>query len=92
MKDMAYNTPEPYVETMPKKMYPTLTMALDKFPSLNEIGKEVTMKVKARVKGVREDDQGGTVDVEICECDLENEKEDSNEADKELETMTSKKS
>lgn len=74
MKDVGTEPLGQAYETVePKKYYPRLSLALDDFPELNEIGKEVILKVKGCVKSISENDNGGTVDLEVYECGVENE-------------------
>lgn len=85
MKDTGQDTGSTYDVPTPKKFYPSLSLSLEKFPELNEVGKEITLTVKGCVRGVRETDDGGSVEVEIYECGVgDDSKEEANEADKEL--------
>lgn len=82
---IAYETKEP------KKIYPRLTLDLDAFPDLAEVGEENTLCIKVKTVAVRDDEQGGSVDVEVQECGMmDDAAEEKNDADKELEKMSKK--
>lgn len=68
MKDAGTEVGGPYEVTTEKKHYPRLTLDLDAFPELNEVGKKVCLVIEGSVVGLRDDDNGSTVDVEIEEC------------------------
>lgn len=86
MKDAGTDSGPGYEIATAKKHYPRLTLDLGKFPELNEVGKEVTLVIEACVVGLRDDEYGGSVDVEVQECGVK--KSDENGADKELGKMT----
>jgi hypothetical protein len=86
MKDAGTDIGSPMEVTSAKKSYPRLTLDLDAFPELNEVGKKATLVIEVCVTGVRSDDYGSTVDVEVEECGVK--QDDKNDADEELEKMS----
>lgn len=86
MKDAGTEASKAYEVSTEKKHYPRLSLDLGKFPELNEVGKAVTLVIEGCVVGLRDDEYGGSVDVEIKECGVK--KADENDADKELGKMT----
>ena len=86
MRDAGTEMGKPYEIETAKKSYPRLTLDLDAFPELNEVGKKATLVIEVCVTGVRSDDYGSTVDVEVEECGVKS--EEKNEADEELDKMS----
>lgn len=82
MKDIGIDMGEPAYETKEtKKYYPRLSVTLDEFPELNEIGREATLVIKVRVKSITDNDNGGCIDLEVFKAGLASEKPE-NKAEK----------
>lgn len=92
MKDAGIEHSGPYTVETPKKSYPHLSLDPDLFPELNTVDQEVTLIVKGHVCAIRKDEFGGSVEIEVEECGVEDKgKDGENKADDELGKLASSK-
>lgn len=91
MRDAGQNmgSPVAYETTEKKKVYPRICLDLDAYPELKTVGSECTLIIRGRIVGLRDDDYGGSIDIEIEECGVAKSTAEENKADKELEAMSS---
>lgn len=74
-----------------EKFYPSLRLDVDDLPGLGEVGDEVTLVIKCKVKSMRDDEQGLSVEVEVRKCGVAEKETKKNSADEELEKLTGRK-